>query len=106
MSCPSMRCPAAVGDADLAMPDPMMHMSSAGSASPSMFQPFPPLPKSPFASPCGSPKAADTCHPNPKHHKGSGPCSGKCRANGKGTRAPLRPFLLLSDFFLTQCFLY
>ena len=83
----------------------MMHMSSAGSAGPSMFQPFPPLPKSPSASPCGSPKGADTCLPTPSHHKGSGPCSGKCRANGKGTGTSV-PFLLLSDLFLTCCFVY
>ena len=89
LSCPFMCCPAAVAETILAAPNPMMHMSSAGSTSPSMFQPFPPLPKSPFASPCGSPKGADTCHPTLGHHQGSGPCSGKCRANGKGTRAPL-----------------
>ena len=66
-------------------------MSSAGS-SPSMFQPFPPLPKSPFSSPCGSPKASHSGRNNA--HKGTGPCSGRCKAHVQGTQhfcAPLPP---------------
>ena len=58
-------------------------LSSAGS-SPSMFQPFPPIPKSPFSSPCGSPKGAPSSHPGA--HKGTGPCNGRCNADAQGTQ--------------------
>ena len=80
----------------------VMHMPSAGSGFGStMFQPFPPLPKSPFSSPCGSPRKAHFCHANSLTHResgpcngkslshqGSGPCNGKCRADVQGTQRP------------------
>lgn len=61
----------------------VMHMPSAGSG-PSMFQPFPPLPKSPFASPSESPKKAESCHRNSLEHKGTGSCNGHCKADVQG----------------------
>ncbi len=58
-------------------------MPSAGS-SPSMFQPFPPLPKSPFSSPCGSPKGPHSSRDSA--HTGTGPCNGRCKADAQGTQ--------------------